>query len=111
LVERFPFRCGKLWTGQVAFSGETQSRSVNRYIDVFGKPVDEAKHFGKGRSSLEASSGMSFRRKRCSSVQHTQKSFSIAVAVELRRLAVSSKKGRRSVASSFAKVSIFAATP
>jgi hypothetical protein len=50
----FPFCCRKLRSRQVAFSGETQSRSVNGYINVFRKPVDEAKHFGKRRSSLEA---------------------------------------------------------
>jgi hypothetical protein len=45
------------------------------------------------------------------SVQQTQKSFSTAVVVELRRLAASSKKGFRSAALSFAKLSIDGTTP
>src|SRR5260370_32655927 len=50
--------------------------------------------------------GTPWREKRWRSVQQTQKSFSMAVLVELRRLAVSSRYALRSAAASFAKGAI-----
>lgn len=42
---------------KVAFSRETEGRAVHGDINVFGKPVDEAEHFGQRGAALEAHLG------------------------------------------------------
>lgn len=42
---------------KVAFSRETEGRAVHGDLNVFGKPVDEAEHFGQRGAALEAHLG------------------------------------------------------
>src|SRR6267154_408957 len=83
---------------RAARSKETSMSSENRWISrkTFEREVPPLKHIW----------GTPWREKRWRSVQQTQKSFSMAVLVELRRLAVSSRYALRSAAASLAKVSI-----
>jgi hypothetical protein len=67
------------------------ARSKETCTDVFGESMDQPEDLRERSPPLKHIWGTPWREKRWRSVQQTQKSFSIAVLVELRRLAVSSR--------------------